>query len=371
MNQMDTLLEKTKIQAFLYKEAVLLGTIMSKMNFKWDTTIPTACCSPTEMRWNPNWFKNLPERTRVTILLHELWHVARLHPIRKGNRDPKIWNMACDYRINNDLLADAYSFAGAEDGLFNSDWDSPRLSEEEIYNKLMENPPKENGDSQGVGEDLVYTGEEENLAGVQIVQSSTEYAKMAGSHSNSEVEEVLMKQLKPKVPWRRLLRQYFLDTIKEDYSWKRPNRRYEDVYLPSMIDGENLTTLNYYIDTSGSISTNQLIRFNAELKSICEDIRPKRINVINYDTEIRSEAFITPDQSFKTFKFTGRGGTDIVPVLSHIEKTKPIAAIIFSDLCCFLPASGPKVPIIWIIIDNPKRKPLFGKAIHISTEELT
>ena len=367
----DKLFEKCKVSAFLYKDAAFLGTIMSKMTFKWDSSIETACASTKEIAWNPDWFMSLPERTRVSILLHELWHIARLHMVRLGNRNPQVWNMACDFRINNDLLYDGYTFEGT-DGLWDKKLDDPkRLTEEEIYDilikdaKITEKPYLS---------DLNYSPEDsdDELEVIQIVQSAATYAKGCGGAVHSQVEEILAQKLKPKVPWRRLLRQFFLDVSKEDYSWKRPNRRYEDIYLPSMTDGEQLTTLNYYIDTSGSISTNQLVRFNAELRNIWEDLKPKLIRVVNFDNEIEDEYEIRPDQPFNYFKFTGRGGTSLIPVRKHIEKTKPLAAIIFSDLWCEMPLSFKfiKTPIIWIIVDNPKAKVPTGKAVHISVEEL-
>lgn len=366
---LNKLLDKTKIKAFLYKDAALLGTLLARLNFKWDKTIPTACCGDGQLKWNPDWFQSLSEESRVAVLLHELWHIARLHNVRLGNRDPKLWNMACDYRINNDLVKDGYSFSDAE-GLIDPSLDGlGRLSEEEIYNVLKMKQQK--APSSYVG-DIVYSkpGSASEMQAVQLVQAATQQAQMAGAKTDSEVEKILAQLLKPVVPWRRLLRQFFMDISKEDYSWKRPNRRYEDIYLPSMTDDSKLTALNYYIDTSGSIETSELIRFNSELKNIWEDLRPTLLRVINFDTEIQSETEIRPDQPFDYFKFTGRGGTSLAPVMEHIQKTKPTAAIIFSDLFCKEPKQYPKVPIIWIVIGNPKANPSYGITVHIPREEL-
>ena len=366
---LDKLLDKTKIKAFWYREAAVLGTLLARLNFKWDKTIPTACCGDGQLKWNPDWFQSLSEESRVAVLLHELWHIARLHNVRLGNRDPKLWNMACDYRINNDLVKDGYSFEDAG-GLIDPSLDGlGRLSEEEIYNVLK--MKQEKAPSSYVG-DIIYSkpGSASEMQSVQLVQAATQQAQMAGAKTDSEVEEILAQLLKPVVPWRRLLRQFFMDISKEDYSWKRPNRRYEDVYLPSMTDDSKLTALNYYIDTSGSIETSELIRFNSELKNIWEDLQPTLLRVINFDTEIQSETEIRPDQPFDYFKFTGRGGTSLEPVMEHIQKTKPTAAIIFSDLFCKEPKQYPKVPIIWIVIGNPKANPSYGITVHIPREEL-
>ena len=43
----------------------------------------------------------LSKEERLFVILHELWHVAKLHSIRRESRDPRLWNIACDYHINN------------------------------------------------------------------------------------------------------------------------------------------------------------------------------------------------------------------------------------------------------------------------------
>ena len=367
----ERLLERTKINAFLYKEAAFLGSIMSKLDFKWDDKIPTACASATILRWNPNWFENLTEESRIAVLLHELWHIARLHGLRGENKDHEIWNIACDIRINNDLIADGYTFTDAG-GMFDLKLDKDkRMTEEEIYDYLIQNQIKMPLSAFGNDIDYIKPGSEEEHEIVQIVQSSSEFSKTYGLGTNSEIEEIIMQHLKPRVPWRRLLRQYFLDISKDDWSWARPNRRYEDIYLPSMIDSGKLIALNYYIDTSGSISKEMLMRFNAELRAIHQDIRPNLLRVISFDTKIQEVTEISLDMPFKFFKFKGRGGTAIEPVFEHIEETKPAAAIVFSDMVFYMPDKHPKTPIIWIIVNNPKIVPPFGKYIHISKEDLT
>ncbi len=365
----DSLLEKTKITAFLYKDAALLGTILAKLNFNWNEKIPSACVSGKTLEWNPDWFQSLSLESRVAVLLHELWHIARLHNLRCGSRDKKIWNFACDIRINNDLIADGYRFDEA-DGLFNEEYDDPRLSEEEIYDRLIKEkkkiPPK------AFSDDIVYTqNSEEEQIEIQTVKAAHEYARAVGNQTRGEIEEILHTILKPKIPWQRLLHQFFIDLTNEDYTWKRPNRRYDTMYLPSLNKSEaRLTTLNYYIDTSGSITPEILVRFNSELKSIWQDIQPILLRVINFDTKIQEVKEIHDGQPYSMFSFTGRGGTRITPVLEHIKQTKPLAAIIFSDLYCEPPELNPGVPVIWIVVDNPSIKLPFGKVIHIS-EEIT
>lgn len=362
----DKLFEKTKIEAFLYKDSALLGTLLTKLNFTWDSDIPTAGISGREIAWNPEWFLSLSEDSRVAVLLHELWHLARLHNIRRGTRDKVLWNIACDIRINNDLSMDGYSLEEAG-GLVDFEYDEPRLTEEEIYDKIYERTF--DGTVIKMACDICYSSDpEEEQIEIQNVQTANEYAKSIGRTSNCEIEEILHTFLKPKVPWRRLLKQYFLDLVNEDYSWKKPNRRYEDIYLPSLTNGEKLSSLNYYVDTSGSISRETLLRFNTELRTIWRDIKPSLLRVINFDTQIRDIQELKEGMMYNIFKFEGRGGTRLEPVIEHIKETKPIAAIIFSDLYCNIPNITIKTPIIWIIIGNPSVKIPYGKTIHLPEE---
>ena len=47
----------------------------------------------------------LSEAECVTVLAHEALHCALLHPLRRGDRDPLAWNIACDHAVNLHLEA--------------------------------------------------------------------------------------------------------------------------------------------------------------------------------------------------------------------------------------------------------------------------
>lgn len=361
--ELEKALDKVKSQVFLGNNASFLACIMCSLQFIWDTDVPTASVDGIVLRWNPTWFESLPVDTRKTVLLHELWHVARLHMIRRNNRDPEIWNDACDYVINNSLVADKYSFNGVVP-LIDSKFDG--LSEEEVYSLIYQSKDKQ---PNSFGNDLSESTSQQNQQITSIVVKAIQTAKLLnqGSTSIATIEEMVSKLMKPVIPWQTLLYRFFDSLVSEDTSWKRPNRRYQDMYMPSRCANDSyLKNLNYYFDVSGSVTSDEVARFNTEVKYIKETFNPEKLSIIQFDVKIQDVLIVNSEDDFDRIKVVGRGGTRLNPVREHIIDTKPTAAIIFSDLCCVpMQPLNLTIPIIWVVIANPSVTPTFGTTIHI------
>ena len=365
-------LDRTKISVFLGKNSAFFGSLACSMEFRWDESIPTAQTNGKYILWNPQWFQTLSKDERIFVYLHELWHAARLHPLRLSSRDPELWNIACDYKINGDLVDMGYSYGSL------SPYYDPSLaglSEDEIYEKLVSNAiPKPKGGWMGedTGEGDLTTlgdGEEHDLLSrvVQATQQAKASQEGAGSITGG-IEEYLDTFLTPIIPWQTLLHRFFTDLIDEDVSWSRPNRRYQDIYLPGKTKDESrLEHLCYYMDVSGSVSLEDIQRFNSEVKFIKDSYNPEKLTLVQFDTEITKETVIEEHEQFDGIHVVGRGGTWLEPVREHIEKHKPTAAIIFSDLHC-LPMADPSIdiPIIWVVVNNPEATVPFGQKVHIN-----
>ena len=138
-------LDKVKSKVFMGRDAAFLAPLMCSMNFIWSKSIPTAATNGLTLWWNPVWFMHLPPQTRETVLVHELWHPARLHMMRCGSRDHKIWNYACDIRINNDLEKQGYKFDMTMPWLDHQFDVSGNQPEEAIYNELIKKMPPSSG----------------------------------------------------------------------------------------------------------------------------------------------------------------------------------------------------------------------------------
>ena len=365
-------LDRTKARVFLSKNAAFLGPLMCGIEFQWSTEIPTADTDGVIYRWNPDFFMGLPLETRETVLLHELWHPGRLHMLRQGNRDPEIFNQACDIVINNTLEDEGHSFVGVE-GCW-KDQQYAGMCEEEIYDLLMQaggkppptgslGQPDEGGDMQEPA------NPEAQQAAIANVMKAIQQANIAGKAGQvpGATKEVLTKFLTPIVPWESLLLKFCTDLLEESYTWARPNRRHHDIYLPSRFtDDGRLAHLCYYVDTSGSISKADIIRFNSELKFIKETLQPQKLTVVQFDTCIQNIRVFLEDDEFSEIEVHGRGGTSLVQVREHMEREMPTAAIVFSDLCCQRMAPlTVDIPVIWITANNSKATVDFGEMVHI------
>lgn len=357
---LDKELDKTKASVFIGNNSAFLGSIMCSQNFSWSETIPTACTDMINLKINPTWFMGLNPKTRSTVLLHELWHVARLHGIRRGERDPKIWNYACDIRINNDLFREGHCFIGVEDCWLEPELDHNEiLSEEEIYEILLKREPEEEEKEWNC--DIEYTTDK--LKVLSNVTQAIQQAKLAKQFGNlpGTIEEIVKAMLNPKIPWQVLLYNY-IDALGEtEYSWRRPNKRYSDIYLPSLVPTESsLEHILYFIDVSGSISSIDIAKCTAEIIAIWQQIQPQKFSIIQFDTEIHS--VIELEDEFTELNIIGRGGTCLKCVEEHINTNNPTISIIFSDLDC-LPMEPVSTPVIWLTTGNIV--PTFGKTIKL------
>lgn len=367
--ELNRLLDKTVGKVFQNDNAAFLGSLYCSLQFKWDHTRPDQVATDyTAIWWGPKDFLDCTPEERESTLLHEIWHNGLLHNIRRGTRDPLLWNIACDYRINNDLR---------RNGRFIPDtWvvdpridDKGIMAEEDIYDLLCKKALKipanyQHFDLLSEPKDAVNT----ITAVVRAVQAA-ELAGKAGLLPGS-IRTTLDTFLNPVIPWRTVLMQWMTDLLDEDFSWKRPNRRYLDdgLYLPSReLDEGRLEHLVYFLDVSGSITDKDAQRFNSEVKYVQEVLQPKKLTLVQFDTAIQDVREFTEHDRFDELEIIGRGGTCLVCVHDYIEKHKPTAAIIFSDLeCSPMKKLSEPIPVIWAVIRNHTAWVPFGKVIHIN-----
>ena len=368
---MQKLYENVIKEVFRDDNAAFFGSLLCSLEFHWDPIAPDrVCTNGKQILWGPYDFLDCSQEERENTLLHEILHVGMLHHLRRGNRDPYIWNIACDYRINNYLRANGRHIPDSwvVDPTIDKGPEGV-LAEEQIYDKILTGeiycPSKP--------DDWVSDMLEEEIDPRHIINSAvraTQAAELAGKAASlpGGLKERLNDFLQPVIPWERQLQQWMTDLIEQDYSWLTPNRRYQDVYLPSLYDDEGrLEHLVFYFDTSGSMTERDVKRVLAEIKYVHEVLKPKKLTLVQFDHEIQTTKEWSEDEPFENVEIVGGGGTSLVPVKEHIEKYQPTAAIIFSDLECEpMEKLSVNVPVLWAVIRNLKAWVRFGQTIHIT-----
>lgn len=353
-------LDRVKSAVFLNRNAAFLASLMCQLKFEFRDDVNTMATNGSQILIGTQFFKETSEQDLTFILVHELWHVALMHNLRRGTRNPKIFNIAADYVVNLKAYEDmGYRPQGA---LYNQQYEG--MSVEEVYDLLID----ENQDEEDVDIDLIEpTDSTEQQSQATRVQKACAIAKASGL-LDAHVEKQIAKFLKPRVNWKVLLKKYLTDQIDTDSSWSRPNRRYlsQGMYMPAQLPLEGrLEHLMFFLDTSGSISDTEVTQFLSEIKTIQSDLVPKKLTLVQFDTTIKDIQVLKEGEFPDAFNVKGRGGTSLKYVRELIEKEKPTCTVIFSDLDC-KPMDPVDSPIIWIII-NSENTASFGKQIHINT----
>lgn len=361
----DALFQKTKGQLFYKSSAGFLGRLLAQVSFEWMSgpDMPTAAISTKTLYWNPEFFLSLTPSTRVTVLAHELWHNGALHGPRMGNRCPDKWNEAADHMINLRLKKDGFDMSGFP---YLMDPRFEDMATEDIYDILVSEGGKPM--ERPMGSDLMPCSKEDLYDAVGKVVAAVTAAQLGGVKPGQipgEITLAIDNFLNPKLPWEVLLFNYFNELTNDEYSFARPNRRYDDPMMPGKTGSNGLEHLMYFQDISGSISDDNILRFNSELKFVWDELAPQRMTVQTFDTEIQDTYEFETGDVYEKIIVTGRGGTCLKEVFAQIKKEQPSCAVIFTDLGVEIP-QNPGVPIIWVCVDNPSGQVPYGRLVHVN-----
>jgi predicted metal-dependent peptidase len=147
-----------------------------------------------------------------------------------------------------------------------------------------------------------------------------------------------------------------------------------DAVLPGMKPGSQIDVC-VAIDTSGSITPNDLRIFLSEVQGIMEAYDEYKIRVITWDTAVHNPAEYTSEnmESITTYEPGGGGGTEPHCVWEWLQENEiePKKLIMFTDFC-FFGWSPQEVEnyceTVWIIKGNRDAEPEFGVYAHYEEE---
>lgn len=293
----------------------------------------------------------------IFLILHELMHLIKRDHLRIGSRNHDMWNTASDHCIDRDLeksLKDIFPYKNEYNIIEQLNKELPKCSTEDAYNWLLKHKSElEFNDIENSAIQVKFKDQEfivnnllpkndidqeasqsiENIINEINVKATAIYQnlKERGLISN-DISNLVDKLLQVKIPWNKLLEKAIKNSVslKNDLrSWKKPNKFFipHGIYLPGTIESEendSIGILVISVDTSGSISKNNLSQFSSVIyqsfkyfREIILIIQDVQIHDIKKYTNEQAEEFIN---FINTIGFKGRGGTSHKYVFNQIEE---------------------------------------------------
>jgi len=363
--------ELAKASKDLMLKEPFYGLFLIMLNKQWNNkAVPTAGVSRQGINYqlyiNEHFWDILSANQHIGLLKHELLHIAFFHITDYEHlTDQEIANIAMDIEINQyidkDLLPPGPQLPESYPELKLE----PKKGTQYYYDKLMQGkkagncpnlnamlaagamgiaiPGDGSGDGKGGGQMVKIRGKGGGEIEVQLPDHSTwgefeeldeatkKLIKTQTGHLLSEVAdqvsksrgtvpgemaEILerIKQLEPpKFNWRGYLRRFVGGSVKTftKMSKSKPNFRFLD--NPGLKHKQRRRIL-VAVDTSGSVSTNELKEFLGEINHIHRT--GTEVIIAQCDAAIKHLGKFDPKQDFK---ISGRGGTSFHPVTDYYD----------------------------------------------------
>lgn len=324
-----------------------------------DEWCPTAATDGRHLYFNTQFFNAMNNKEIEFVIAHEILHCVYDHFSRRENRDPKLYNIAADYIVNNLLVDDRI---GTKPKLIDcfQDFKYKGWTSEAVYDDLFKNAKKidldslgelldehfdwnedegdGDGDKEGKGKGRPsYSKAELDAIRDEIKEAMIQAAQTAGAGNVPAGVDRLIKELtEPKMNWRELIRQQIQSTVRSDYTFARPSRKgwHTGAILPGMNFDETID-ICISLDMSGSIGNEQARDFLSEIKGIMDEFKDYRIKLWCFDTKVYNEQDFSADggDDLTEYKIKGGGGTDFDCNWSYMKRNdiQPKKFIMFTD----------------------------------------
>lgn len=362
----------TRARTALLIDQPFFGTLAMRLELVENSKIKTLDVDGKTMRYNPTFVLQQPSDIMRSAVAHEVMHCVLEHCGANGRGitlNPKKWNYAADYAVNQ-ILKDS-GFKLGESWLFDPQFKG--MSAEQIY-ALIPDPPDDGSGGGGNGgpQDEVLPGNPDPAAAAAdaadwqvATQQAANVAQQAGKLSEP-LERFLERLRENKVDWKTELRRFLTQVAQADFSWLKPNRKMlaHGFFLPGVHSIDSMGPVFVYSDESGSVCDDILRAFGAEVDALKEDLRPEKIVLAHFATQIHAVEEFGPDDPFEMVRKCD-GGTDFRRLFPLADKMdiKPACAIVLTDLDGPFPQHPPDFPVLWVSV-NKKVAP-FGETLHI------
>lgn len=384
----DADIEKRKVwrpgeiaRRWVLSEMPLLGAVAAHMTIvadeavcnRMDISIAAVDAYLGEIYFNPS--RGLSASDLIFVYAHELLHAALLHHTRGRGRDPWLWNIACDFVINDWLIEMGVGQFPSVGGLYD-----PRLkglSSDDVYDLLLRDPSrcKNARGFRGALGDVLFESESRRIYRGDVSTLDDFYRRCIAAGLTSAMgrgtlpaglAEEIRSLWTPPVPWDVALARWMeahVPVLRDPLrTYARASRRQSstpDIPRPARFvpqESKDACTFGVVLDTSGSMDRELLGRALGAIASYAEARDVPQVRLVLCDAAPYDKGFVAPADLRGVFSVTGRGGTVLQPAVSFLHRQPnfpadaPIMVItdgwceeellVLRDHCFVLPRKG-------------------------------
>lgn len=403
----EAALRMTKARNQMICTDPFFATLALRLQVVEDTTCDTMWTDGVRLGYSPDFVMGITPDEIKGVIVHEVLHAANKHHLRRGQRDHKKWNVACDLAINPIVIDAGYKLP--QGCLYEKAYHGKCA--EEIYPLIpdQDGGQEGGGNDQGGGDDQGGGGKKgkDRMKGGQVgevrdfdphekdktgrgptedekaqdsqgwdrdLNNAQKAARAQGKHVHDSLKRMIGDIMEPRIPWRDIAQRWLHTEItRNNYSWQRQNVRHlhRGFILPSLYS-TTIGKVAVACDTSGSVDDHQLRDMIAEIVGVMEmyedTVEEVEIPVIYCDSIVRHVDHLTMGDIHKV-QAHGGGGTDYVPVFDWLDKQddKPVALIYLTDgYCNSFPQDEPSIPVLWgLTVKNHDFRPPFGETMSL------
>jgi predicted metal-dependent peptidase len=377
-----------RAKRWLISHYPLLGSLLTEFDLVEDgdvcermrISIAAIQISTGEIYVNPR--RQLGLEQAKFVLAHEILHAGLNHSGRRQGRDPYLWNVACDFVINDWLVTMNLGIAPEGGLLF--DEELRGLPAEDIYLKLAADLRVRRRLSTFRGEDVdmlddrpgKFFTDREDFCRRALAQGLDYHQASGRGLLPAGLVEAIRTLNQPAIPWQARLAEWIQERCplpERRRSWARPSRRQTatpDIPRPRFVepeDGRATHTYGVIVDTSGSMDRADLGKALGAIVAYSQAQNVKEVRLVYCDASPYDEGYVPIDSLASRVQVRGRGGTVLQAAVNLLQgqrdfpKECPIL-IITDGLCegdlavardhAFLVSPGMRLPF-------PTRKPVF------------
>lgn len=310
----------TKIRvAFLFSNPFLSVLAMSLETVYSDEHESLFATEGATIHINPSRMEGYSFDQLMYKYAHTILHIALKHPKRREKRDHHTWNLASNLAVNN-LMTELKEVGDLPEDEF-TDERFTEMSVEEIYAVLDQEKP--GGELKESDRDLIEA-EPKEIEGKILIQA------MASAKGKNTLPVRLIREIETmhetELPVEDILEDYLvMSLLDRDYSYKKPNKRFKDIYLPSTTYTNDAVKLIIAVDSSSSIDLESYKKFLGVIKRLTQNFLQFTILIVPFNEKVEEE-FVTEIDSFAGFDASqllikkSEGGTDFYSVLEYLKK---------------------------------------------------